>query len=58
MQVFSPIFDGIFDFCSMYTGGSLESAMRLNAGDCEIAINWAGGLREMLFKVIFYKFNL
>lgn len=44
--VFSPVFDGVFDFCSMYTGGSLEGAMRLNSGDCQIAINWAGGLHH------------
>uniref|UniRef100_A0A915ELD7 Histone deacetylase domain-containing protein n=1 Tax=Ditylenchus dipsaci TaxID=166011 RepID=A0A915ELD7_9BILA len=23
-----PVFDGIFEFCSLYTGGSLEGAMR------------------------------
>jgi hypothetical protein len=28
--IFSPVFDGIFDFCSMYTGASLESATKLN----------------------------
>ncbi|KAI6228233.1 Histone deacetylase [Aphelenchoides besseyi] len=41
-----PVFDGVFDFCSMYTGGSLEGAMRLNAGECEIAVNWSGGLHH------------
>ena len=25
-----PVFDGLYDFCSMYTGASLEGAMRLN----------------------------
>jgi hypothetical protein len=27
---FSPVFDGMFDFCSMYTGASLEGAIKLN----------------------------
>jgi hypothetical protein len=26
----SPVFDGIFDFCSIYTGASLEGAVKLN----------------------------
>ncbi|CAI9736473.1 histone deacetylase 3-like [Octopus vulgaris] len=25
-----PVFDGLFDFCSMYTGASLEAAVKLN----------------------------
>ena len=28
--IYSPVFDGMFDFCSMYTGASLEGAMKLN----------------------------
>ena len=27
---YSPVFDGLFDFCSMYTGASLEGAYKLN----------------------------
>lgn len=41
-----PVFDGLFEFCSMYTGASLESAVRLNHGNCDIAINWSGGLHH------------
>ena len=26
----SPVFDGLFDFCSMYTGASMECATKLN----------------------------
>lgn len=26
----------------MYTGASLEGAMKLNNNDCDIAINWSG----------------
>lgn len=27
---FSPVFDGLFDFCSLYTGASLQGAALLN----------------------------
>jgi len=30
----SPVFDGLFDFCSMYTGASLEAAYKLNNEVC------------------------
>jgi histone deacetylase 1/2 len=42
----SPVFDGLFDFCGISTGGSMEGASRLNRGKCDIAINWAGGLHH------------
>ena len=41
-----PVFDGLFDFCSMYTGASLEAAVQLNHRQTDIAINWAGGLHH------------
>ena len=41
-----PIFEGLYEFCSMYTGASIQGARRLNAGQCDIAINWAGGLHH------------
>ncbi|CAG0914952.1 unnamed protein product [Notodromas monacha] len=41
-----PVFEGLFDFCSMYTGASLEGAVRLNRRHCDIAINWSGGLHH------------
>jgi histone deacetylase 1/2 len=42
----SPVFDGLFDFCGISAGGSMEGAARLNRGKCDIAINWAGGLHH------------
>jgi histone deacetylase 3 len=30
----------------MYTGASLEGAVRLNRQNCDIAINWSGGLHH------------
>ncbi|KAI8786539.1 histone deacetylase 3-like [Biomphalaria glabrata] len=41
-----PVFDGMFDFCKMYTGASLEGAAKLNNNQCDIAINWSGGLHH------------
>ncbi|KAG7163683.1 histone deacetylase 3-like [Homarus americanus] len=42
----SPVFDGLYDFCSMYTGASLEGAVKLNHNCCDVAINWSGGLHH------------
>lgn len=41
-----PVFDGLYDFCSIYTGASLQGAVKLNNQGCDIAINWAGGLHH------------
>ncbi|KAG1696962.1 Histone deacetylase 3 [Nymphon striatum] len=41
-----PVFEGLFDFCSMYTGASLQGATKLNHNFCDIAINWSGGLHH------------
>jgi len=41
-----PVFEGLYDFCSLYTGASIEGAVKLNHGVCDIAINWSGGLHH------------
>lgn len=41
-----PVFDGLFEFCSLSSGGSIAGAMKLNRGDSDIAINWGGGLHH------------
>lgn len=41
-----PVFSGLFDLCSISTGGSLEGASKLNSGLSDVAINWAGGLHH------------
>ncbi|KAG8943678.1 histone deacetylase [Tulasnella sp. 424] len=41
-----PVFDGLFEFCSISAGGSMEGAARLSRNKCDIAINWAGGLHH------------
>jgi histone deacetylase 1/2 len=41
-----PCFSGLFDFCRLSAGGSMDGARRLNAGLCDVAINWSGGLHH------------
>ncbi|KAG8533732.1 uncharacterized protein KY384_001473 [Bacidia gigantensis] len=41
-----PIFDGLFEYCSLYTGASLDAARKLTNNQSDIAINWSGGLHH------------
>ena len=41
-----PVFPGLFDFCRLYAGASIQGAARLNAGLTDIAVNWGGGLHH------------
>ncbi|KAJ1450208.1 hypothetical protein M885DRAFT_533023 [Pelagophyceae sp. CCMP2097] len=41
-----PVFDGLFEFCQLYTSGSIGGAVRLNQQWSDIVINWAGGLHH------------
>ena len=41
-----PVFDGLYEYCKLYTAGSIDGAKRLNSKKCDIAINWAGGLHH------------
>uniref|UniRef100_A0A7S4BTW4 Histone deacetylase n=1 Tax=Chrysotila carterae TaxID=13221 RepID=A0A7S4BTW4_CHRCT len=41
-----PVFDGLYDYCRLYSGGSIDGAMKLNAGMADVAINWSGGLHH------------
>ncbi|XP_028406338.1 probable histone deacetylase 1-B [Dendronephthya gigantea] len=41
-----PVFDGLFEFCQLSTGGSIAGAVKLNKQQTDIAINWAGGLHH------------
>ena len=41
-----PIFDGVYDYCCRYTGGSLRGASLINSKEYDIAINWSGGLHH------------
>ncbi|ORX94687.1 histone deacetylase-3 [Basidiobolus meristosporus CBS 931.73] len=41
-----PIFEGMYDFCQISAGASLEAARKLLSGGCDIAVNWSGGLHH------------
>lgn len=41
-----PVFDGLIDFCQIYTSGSIGGAKRLNSQASDIVINWSGGLHH------------
>eukprot|EP00347_Sterkiella_histriomuscorum_P011199 403373368 len=41
-----PIFDGMYDYCQIYTAGSLRAASWVAQGNSDIGINWAGGLHH------------
>ena len=41
-----PLFNGVYEFSQISAGGSIASAMKLNHGHSDIAINWAGGLHH------------
>ncbi|XP_077220334.1 histone deacetylase 6-like [Tasmannia lanceolata] len=41
-----PVFDGLFGFCQASAGGSIGAAVKINRGDADIALNWAGGLHH------------
>ena len=46
VDVDCPVFDGLFKFCQLYTGGSVGGAYKLNRQSADIVINWAGGLHH------------
>ncbi|KFY13202.1 hypothetical protein V492_03426 [Pseudogymnoascus sp. VKM F-4246] len=43
-----PPFEGVFKFSAISAAGSLEGAAKLGLGNCDIAINWSGGLHHAM----------
>lgn len=41
-----PVFEGLGEYCALYSGGSLQAARLLNARQYDVCINWAGGLHH------------
>jgi histone deacetylase HOS2 len=41
-----PIFDGLYNYCSLYAGGTIDAARKLCNNQSDIAINWSGGLHH------------
>ncbi|QPG75434.1 histone deacetylase [Brettanomyces nanus] len=42
----NPVFEGMYDYCSLYAGASLDASRKLISGMSDIAINWSGGLHH------------
>jgi len=41
-----PVFDGLYEYCQLYTGASLDAAVKLNNQQADVCVNWAGGLHH------------
>lgn len=41
-----PIFDGMWEYFTLYTGASLDAAQNLVNDQSDIAVNWSGGLHH------------
>lgn len=41
-----PVFDGVYELCQISASGSIGGAAKLNAGEADIVINYAGGLHH------------
>ncbi|KAI9659024.1 MAG: histone deacetylase [Bathelium mastoideum] len=41
-----PVFDGLWEYCTLYSGATVDAARKLINGQADIAINWSGGLHH------------
>ncbi|KAI5170731.1 histone deacetylase 1/2 [Nematocida sp. LUAm3] len=41
-----PVFEGLYDYCRSTSGASIQGALHINEEECDIAINWSGGLHH------------
>jgi len=41
-----PVFDGMYEYCQTYCGGSVDAAALLNRGEVQTAFNWSGGMHH------------
>ncbi|GAX76784.1 hypothetical protein CEUSTIGMA_g4230.t1 [Chlamydomonas eustigma] len=41
-----PVFDGLYQYCQTYCGGSVDGAASLASGKSDIAFNWSGGMHH------------
>lgn len=41
-----PVFDGLYEYCSLYTGATVSAARVLTSNQSDIAVNWSGGLHH------------
>jgi len=45
-EIDCPVFDGIFPYCQILAGGSIDGAYSLIDGTADIAVNWSGGFHH------------
>jgi histone deacetylase 1/2 len=45
MQEDCPVFDGLAQYCRVYTSGSIGGALRINRG-ADVVLNWSGGMHH------------
>ncbi|GIL69817.1 hypothetical protein Vretifemale_631 [Volvox reticuliferus] len=41
-----PVFDGLYEYCQVYSGGSVDGAAQLANGAAQVAFNWSGGMHH------------
>ncbi|KAG2487168.1 hypothetical protein HYH03_014150 [Edaphochlamys debaryana] len=41
-----PVFDGMYEYCQTYAGGSVDGAAQLASGNADITFNWSGGMHH------------
>ncbi|KAI9707972.1 MAG: histone deacetylase [Bogoriella megaspora] len=41
-----PVFDGLWDYCTLYSGATIDATRKLMNHEADIAINWSGGLHH------------
>ncbi|KAL2207174.1 histone deacetylase [Sarocladium strictum] len=41
-----PLFEGLYDYCSLSAGGALDAARKITSNQSDIAVAWGGGLHH------------
>mmetsp|Transcript_26859 Transcript_26859/g.69262 ORF Transcript_26859/g.69262 Transcript_26859/m.69262 type:complete len:660 (+) Transcript_26859:156-2135(+) len=41
-----PVFDGVYEYCQLYSGGSVNGATLVAQGKADLALNWSGGMHH------------
>jgi len=41
-----PVFEGLYEYCQSTAGGTIQGAVHINEQECDISVNWAGGLHH------------
>ncbi|KAF5843933.1 hypothetical protein DUNSADRAFT_55 [Dunaliella salina] len=41
-----PVFDGVYEYCQIYSGGSVNGATLVAQGKADLSLNWSGGMHH------------